>query len=242
MNAQEGMRVRDRLVPGPGHFAIALILLLLSIFMVMAFPRGSFLDAVAVVVQLFALIACLRAAGTSKRMVEVFSVLAVVAVIIGITPELWGLDLEDLEKILIRGGTLLLVVMALPSITIGLLRQLKRDKTINLSTVMGALCTYVLLIIAFASAFGVVAVIEAESFFNQGRDMDHYGDYVYFSVTTVTTLGIGDLTPATEFGRSLTGMLALIGQIYVVTVVALIVGNLGRDVVTKGEKKGRHGE
>ena len=47
-------------------------------------------------------------------------------------------------------------------------------------------------------------------------------------MTTITTLGIGDLTPATDLGRSLTGLLTLIGQIYLVTVVALIVGNLGR--------------
>ena len=239
MNSLEGVRVRDRLIPGPGHYAIALILMLLSIFMVMAFPRGSFLDAFALIVQLFALLACLRAAEAPARMVKVFTYLALVAVIVGVTPWLWGLDLE---KELVRGGTFLLVITALPSITLGLIRQLNRDKRINLSTVMGALCTYVLLIIAFASAFGIVAVIEGEAFFRQGADLDQYGDYIYFAVTTVTTLGIGDLTPATDFGRSLTGMLALIGQIYVVTVVAMIVGNLGRDVMTKGEKKGHQGD
>lgn len=239
MNSLEGERIRDRLIPGPGHYAIALLLLLLSIFMVMAFPRGSILDAFALIVQLFALIACLRAAEAPARVVKVFTYLAVVAVIVGVTPWPWG---TDLEKELIRGGTFLLVITALPSITLGLIRQLKRDKRINLSTVMGALCTYVLLIIAFASAFGIVAVIEGEPFFRQGADLDQYGDYIYFAVTTVTTLGIGDLTPATDFGRSLTGMLALIGQIYVVTVVALIVGNLGRDVMTKGEKKGHQGD
>lgn len=238
MNSFEAARFRDRLIPGPGHYAIALILLLFSIFMVMAFPRGSFLDAFALIVQLFALIACLRAAETSARMVKVFTWLAVVAVLVGITPWLWG---ADLEKELIRGGTFLLVITALPSIVIGLVRQLNRDKKINLSTVMGALCTYVLLIIAFASAFGIVTAIEGDPFFRQGADLNQYGDYIYFAVTTVTTLGIGDLTPATDFGRSLTGMLALVGQIYVVTVVALIVGNLGRDVITKGEKKANDG-
>jgi hypothetical protein len=39
---------------------------------------------------------------------------------------------------------------------------------------------------------------------------------------------MGDLTPATQLGRALTGAEALIGQIYMVTVVAVIVGNLGR--------------
>jgi Ca2+/Na+ antiporter len=201
----------------------------------MAFPRGSVLDAISLVIEMFALIACLRAAEAPARMVKVVTVLAVLSVLIGISPWYSGLDLD---KDLVRGVTLLLVLTALPSITFGLVRQLKRDQTVNIRTILGALCTYVLLIIAFASAFGVSAAIEAGPFFEQGAGDNQYGDYVYFAVTTVTTLGIGDLTPATAFGRSLTGMLALVGQIYVVTVVALIVGNLGRGVLGKARNEG----
>lgn len=242
MNSQdhpEGRRARDLLLPGPGHYGVALLLLLISIFLVMAFPKGTVLDAVALIIQMFALIACLRAAETSHRVVEVFTGLAVLAVLLGVTPWFWG---QDLDKDLVRGGTFLLVITALPSITIGLIRQLKRDRTVTIRTVFGVLCTYALLIIAFASAFGIAAQIEGGPFFTQGSEFNQYGDYVYFAVTTVTTLGIGDLTPATDVGRSLTGMLALIGQIYVVTVVAMIVGNLGRGVLSKGEKKGRQSD
>ncbi len=201
----------------------------------MAFPRGSVLDAVSLVIEMFALIACLRAAEAPARMVKVITVLAALAVLVGISPWYSGLDID---RDLVRGVTLVLVVTALPSITLGLIRQLKRDQTVNVRTIFGALCAYVLLIIAFASAFGVSAAIEAGPFFGQGASDSQYGDYVYFAVTTVTTLGIGDLTPATAFGRSLTGMLALIGQIYVVTVVALIVGNLGRGVLGKARNEG----
>ena len=42
----------------------------------------------------------------------------------------------------------------------------------------------------------------------------------------ITTMGIGDLTPNTDLGRSLTAAEALFGQIYLVTVVAVIVANL----------------
>ena len=53
-------------------------------------------------------------------------------------------------------------------------------------------------------------------------------DFVYFSFATLTTVGYGDLTAATDLGRSLAITEALIGQIYLVTVVALIVPNIGR--------------
>jgi hypothetical protein len=51
---------------------------------------------------------------------------------------------------------------------------------------------------------------------------------VYFSFTTLTTAGFGDLTARTDLGHTLTVFEALIGQIYLVTVVSLIVSNLGR--------------
>jgi Ion channel len=50
----------------------------------------------------------------------------------------------------------------------------------------------------------------------------------YFSVTVLTTTGLGDLPPAMRAGRTLTVLEELIGQLYLVTVVALIVANVGR--------------
>ena len=50
---------------------------------------------------------------------------------------------------------------------------------------------------------------------------------LYFSFVTITTVGYGDFTAATDLGRSLAITEALIGQIYLVTVVAAIVGGLG---------------
>ena len=51
--------------------------------------------------------------------------------------------------------------------------------------------------------------------------------WFYYRFVTLTTTGFGDLTAATDVGRALTITEALIGQIYLVTVVALIVTNIG---------------
>jgi voltage-gated potassium channel Kch len=54
--------------------------------------------------------------------------------------------------------------------------------------------------------------------------------FQYFSFITLTTVGYGDLTPGTELGQLLASLEALTGQLFLVSVVALVVGNLGRDL------------
>ena len=51
---------------------------------------------------------------------------------------------------------------------------------------------------------------------------------VYFSFTTLTTTGFGDYTAANRGGRALAVLEMLLGQLYLVTVIGLLVGNLRR--------------
>ncbi len=60
-------------------------------------------------------------------------------------------------------------------------------------------------------------------------------EQVYFSFTTMTTTGYGDLTPATNVGHALAVLEMLLGQIYLVTVIGLLVGNLTRGPRTREE-------
>jgi len=74
-----------------------------------------------------------------------------------------------------------------------------------------------------------VGDLQGQSFFVQVQT-PQTGDFVYFSYITITTTGYGDLTAASNFGRMLAASEALIGQLYLVSVVALLVGNVGRTV------------
>ncbi len=49
---------------------------------------------------------------------------------------------------------------------------------------------------------------------------------LYFSFTTLTTVGYGDLTAASNLGHTLSVTEALLGQIYLVTIVSVIISNL----------------
>ena len=80
---------------------------------------------------------------------------------------------------------------------------------------------------AFGFLYGIISELETKPFFAENVRGDQ-SDFLYFSFASLTTTGYGDLTAATNVGRSFAITEALIGQIYLVTVVALIVGNIGR--------------
>jgi hypothetical protein len=97
---------------------------------------------------------------------------------------------------------------------------------VNSRSVAGAICVYVLLGMLFMYAYGVIAVVGHGQFFAQGTDGTR-PLRLYFSYVTLATLGYGDYTAAGSLGHALAVLEALIGQLYLVTVVAVVVTRLG---------------
>jgi hypothetical protein len=102
-----------------------------------------------------------------------------------------------------------------------------RTAGVTLQAVAGGLATYLLVGMAFADVVGAVAVADPDPYFAQGTDGTS-GERIYFSFVSLTTTGYGDFTPGGEVGQALSVLEVLTGQIYVVVVVALLVGNLRR--------------
>ena len=102
---------------------------------------------------------------------------------------------------------------------------------ISLNTFYGAVCVYLLIAMFFATTYGLIALFSGEQFFAQltmaAKDTPAI-DYLYFSFVTITTTGYGDLTAATGVGRMTAVLEAIFGQLYLITVVALVVQNLGQ--------------
>jgi hypothetical protein len=104
---------------------------------------------------------------------------------------------------------------------------LVRAGEVTVQAVAGGLATYLLVGIAFSDLIGSVAAVGNGDYFAQGTDGTS-GERIYYSFVSLTTTGFGDLTPSNEVGRALAVLEVLIGQIYLVVVVALLVGNLRR--------------
>ena len=83
----------------------------------------------------------------------------------------------------------------------------------------------------FASLYALTGVLTGEPFFAQITPPARATtiDYSYFSFITITTVGYGDLTAAGNVGRMTASIEAVLGQLYLITVVALVVQNLGQE-------------
>jgi voltage-gated potassium channel Kch len=120
------------------------------------------------------------------------------------------------------------------ALVFGVLKQFRETQAVTLQTMFGVLCLYLLIGLIFGVAYATVNDLSSTSFFNPpgsyGRD-----DFLYFSYTTLTTVGYGDLVAATNLGRSLAITEALLGQLYLVSVVAVIISNL--EAVRPGQRR-----
>jgi voltage-gated potassium channel len=112
----------------------------------------------------------------------------------------------------------LLVTATLPVTLVRVLRH----KRVTYETVLGALCTYVLLGLLFAFAYLALDLVRDAPFFAQPGPHEA-SEYLYFSFVTITTLGFGDLSPAVGLPQALTALEALLGSVFLVTLVARLV-------------------
>ena len=120
-----------------------------------------------------------------------------------------------------------LVALAPLAILIGVVRRLTATRAVTFEAVIGVLSVYLLLGMLFAFVYIAIDRLGSGQFFTQVSDPS-VSQTQYFSFTTLATVGYGDLTARSNLGHTLANFEAILGQVYLVTVVSLIVGNLGR--------------
>jgi hypothetical protein len=186
-------------------------------------PGGAWQEVLVTALVGTTLVLALRAAEVDPRLVAVAATVAGILLVLVAIPAAAG---EASDKVA-RLADGLLVLVAPPAVVIGVLRGLRQSGAVTLQAVLGVLCVYMLMGMFCASLFGAIDRLGGQPFFAGGIAATT-SNCLYFSFTTLTTVGYGDLTARTGLGHTLAVSEALVGQIYLVTVVALLVANLGR--------------
>jgi hypothetical protein len=219
--AEPGSRGRD--AKQARRFALLLASVIASVAVEGTIAPGAVQQVVVSVLLAVSLVLAFRIARVARPLMILAIALAVAGVAIALLRALTGI-VGDGEA---RAMNALLVVLGPPAVGLGVMRNLRASREVRLEAVAGVLSLYMLLGLFFASVFGAIDRLGGEPVFDDGAPAT-VATCVYFSFTTLTTAGFGDVTARTDLGHTLTIFEALLGQIYLVTVVSLIVSNLGR--------------
>jgi hypothetical protein len=201
-------------------YGFVLLLILVSFVFTAAGPDSSWGLGVLVLVQSATLVVAIWTSGLGRSAVLPSAVLVA-----------FGIAVAALQ-ILTSGDTLTgaaWILNALLLVTVGVVIGIGvfDQRTVNQQSILGAICIYLLIGMLFTFMYGAVATLGSADFFAQGTDGTP-SLRLYFSYVTLATLGYGDYTPTGDLGHTLAITEALVGQLYLVTVVAVIVGRLRR--------------
>ena len=212
-------RLHSRRRPG---FGVVLVLILVQLVFRLAAPDEDWANFLSVVLQASILGTATVAAGVPWRLARfVFGFIATVIVLAVST--LLDPAVEIGTFLLLTGG---LVLAAPAMIVYGSVRRVRGAGALTLDIMFGVLGIYLLIGYAFSLVFQAIGDIGSGEFFANGS-AESTANFLYFSFVTMTTVGYGDLVADEGVGRAFAVALALIGQIYLVTIVAIIVSSLG---------------
>ncbi len=207
-------------VPQPQfRYPAVLALMLAAVVFLIAAPSASWSRALGIAIEGCALVLTVatsrdRESVRRRRAITlgVAMIAAVILIALGALPS-W---LSSLVAIVVTAGVPVALVR-------GLLRLL-RTAGVTFNAVAGSLAIYLSTGLIFAWLVGFIAQVGGTLYFAQHTSGTE-GDKVYFSFTALTTTGFGDFTPATPAGHALAVIEMLTGQLYLVTVIGLLVGS-----------------
>ena len=132
-------------------------------------------------------------------------------------------------------GVVHLVFMVLLVATIAaIIRRGLSYEEVRIEAIAGALCIYVLIGLTFASLYVVLNAFAHHPWLATNGHPASLNQTYYFSFTALTTVGFGDVVPVTNFGRTLSMIEAILSQVFLASVVALVVSRFGASRPRKG--------
>jgi voltage-gated potassium channel len=206
-------------------YGLVLGLILVVFVFTSVAPNSPWADSTLVLLQSLTLVTALWTSGVAKADSRISISLVALATASALALLIFGGTFFEAVVLILAG---LLTLATILTVALGIVDQGEA----NVKAVTGAVCVYVLIGLLFVFLYGVIATVGSSDFFAQGTDGTR-SLRLYFSFVTLATLGYGDYTPAHELGRTLAIVEALFGQLYLVTVIALLVSRIrGRDATS----------
>jgi hypothetical protein len=163
------------------------------------------------------LLSGVHAVSGKKRNVYIASLLALPMLV-----SVWSGYFVESNSVVVVGTVCGVVFFAYMIVNI-LLFIYKQDE-VSRDLIAGAAVVYLLMAMMWTFIYRVVEIAHPGSFTISATDIHERLRLTYFSLVTITTLGYGDIVPTTGLASSLATLEAVVGQLYLVTTVAWLVG------------------
>ncbi|MEZ5905304.1 MAG: potassium channel family protein [Geminicoccaceae bacterium] len=100
-----------------------------------------------------------------------------------------------------------------------------RADSVDLNILLGASSAYLLIALAWTTSYLIIFDLDPGAFsLVHGESRPYFHQFLYFSLTTMTTVGYGDITPLNPFAQIWATMEAVVGTLYMALLVARLVG------------------
>jgi len=213
------------------EFLVTLILFFVSAPFVELFRNGLLLESA---LMTLVLVSGVLAVGKSRR--------SLVLAIVLVTPALLARWLYHLRTDVIpaefyfASGVLFLIFLILR-----FLAFILHAPRVNSEVLCAGISTYLLLGLLWSFAYRIVSEIDPQAFVITVNGMPNEPivgfNAIYFSLTTLCTVGPGDIVPVTNIARMLMAMEAITGTLYITVFIARLVALYTSQVSAAGAKE-----
>jgi hypothetical protein len=199
----------------PTRYGVLLAVIMVS-YVLSAFTHGKWVAAVQIGLFLGVSLLAFRAERIGRRaarwLAGVIIAGSTVAVVL-------ALNKSEVDSGLAYSWSALILLFAVVIIV----RRVLAQPEVSLQSIFGAISAYMIIGLMFAAIYEAINQFSAMDFFAQQGTVASLKTFQYFSFTTLTTLGYGDYTAGKSGGQAVAVMEAVLGQIFLATLVARLV-------------------
>ncbi len=197
-----------------------LVMLVVTLFVVTPLASSAMIGS-EITLCFLAVLTITGVAAVSGRRIVVIVIVLLAAAGIGLD---WVAHFEQQALLWILDNLVRLAFVLMLAVIITV--QVFRGNNVTHHRVQGAICVYLLAGLAWSYAFDILWVLDRGAFHVAAvndASLARTGMLRYFSFTTLTTLGYGDILPVSPIARSLATSEALFGQLYPAVMIARLI-------------------
>lgn len=155
----------------------------------------------------------------SKTGEYILRFLAIVACILDLSHAIQILDLTRIALL----ANFFYAIFSLLAI-VSLIRMIYKKNKVDLNTLNGGIAIFLLLAFIWFNFYAIILTLDPNAFRGLSTETERQYQIFYYSFTTITTLGYGDIIPLNKYALSLANAEAIIGLLYPAIFIARLVG------------------